>query len=80
METAVTKYIYVLTLGLLLAFSVTDAAAQCAMCRSNVESNLQSDQSQVGSGLNSGIVYLMAIPYVLAATVGFFWYKYSRRP
>lgn len=75
-----TKYLYFLTLSLLLSLSGVEANAQCAMCRANVESNVQTKESKVGSGLNSGIVYLMAIPYILAATVGFFWYKYSRRP
>jgi hypothetical protein len=80
MKKHLTNYICLLSLALFLSLAGTDAAAQCAMCRANVESNVQSKQSQVGSGLNSGIVYLMAIPYILAATVGFFWYKYSRQP
>lgn len=73
------RYACLFALGLFLSFSGADAMAQCAMCRANVESNVQTRESKVGSGLNSGIVYLMAIPYILAATVGFFWYKYSRK-
>lgn len=79
MKKLLLKYVLIFTLNLLLSFTGTEAVAQCAMCRSNVEANIQSDNSKVGSGLNSGIVYLMAIPYILAATVGFFWYKYNRR-
>jgi hypothetical protein len=79
MKKLLKTYVFLFSLGLVLSFSGTGAVAQCAMCRSNVESNIQSDASKVGSGLNSGIVYLMAIPYLLAATVGFFWYKYNRR-
>ncbi len=52
--------------------------AQCAMCRASVESNVQTQDSQVGAGLNSGILYLMSIPYILIGTVGFIWYRYSK--
>lgn len=39
--------------------------AQCSMCRkiANDGSNAQS----VGAGLNTGILYLLAIPYILVA-------------
>ncbi len=79
MKKLLRTYVCLFCLGLLLSLTGSEAMAQCAMCRSNVESNIQADASKVGSGLNSGIVYLMAIPYLLAATVGFFWYKYNRR-
>ncbi len=79
MKQKVSRYFFLALLGGLLSLGTVDAVAQCAMCKANVESNAQSKLSKVGNGLNSGIVYLMAIPYVLAATVGFLWYKNSRR-
>lgn len=68
----------------MLLFAATDAYSQCAMCRATVESNVgtggsKEAESQVGSGLNTGILYLMIIPYLLVGTVGFFWYKNSRK-
>ncbi|GAA4837975.1 hypothetical protein [Algivirga pacifica] len=63
-----------LTLG-----SVQQAAAQCAMCRATVENNISSGGSSVGAGLNSGILYLMSIPYILIAVVAFMWYRSSRK-
>jgi preprotein translocase subunit YajC len=58
------------------------AQAQCAMCKTNVESarnhNYEEDAYDV-SGLNSGIVYLMVIPYVLIGAFGFFWYRNSKQ-
>lgn len=36
---------------------------QCSMCRAVVESDI----SGKGSGINNGIVYLMAFPYMLVA-------------
>ncbi len=46
--------------------------AQCAMCRAVLES--EADLSQA-KGVNNGIVYLMAVPYILVAITGFYIYK-----
>ncbi|MBK99666.1 MAG: hypothetical protein CMC85_03900 [Flavobacteriaceae bacterium] len=53
-------------------FNLTDLFSQCAMCRAVLES--QEDQS-VSAGLNDGIIYLMAIPYIVAGVIGFLIYK-----
>jgi hypothetical protein len=45
------------------------ANAQCAMCRAVLES---SDENTVAEGINNGIVYLMAIPYILIGVLLFF--------
>ncbi len=63
-----TKYIILI----LLLLSVVSLEAQCAMCRAVLES--ESDLSQA-KGVNNGIVYLMAIPYILVATLGIYIYK-----
>ena len=57
---------------LVFYFNVTDLFSQCAMCRAVLES--QEDQS-ISAGLNDGIMYLMAIPYILVAVMGFILYK-----
>jgi hypothetical protein len=41
--------------------------AQCSMCRAVVESDI----SGKGSGINNGIVYLMAFPYALVVLLAF---------
>ena len=46
--------------------------AQCAMCRASLESSGNITQAEA---INDGIVYLMIIPYVLVAIVGFGVYK-----
>jgi hypothetical protein len=43
-----------------------------------VESNAQNGGKQ-GNGLNRGIVYLLAAPYIAVAAIGFLWYKKYRR-
>ena len=77
-------YIALLSLTLMLCFVGVTAQAQCAMCKSSVESsnadnNPDDRLTKFGSGLNKGILYLMAIPYVLAGTVGFLWYRSNRK-
>lgn len=59
---------------IILAISVlisTDTFAQCAMCRAVVEQGGE----EVAEGINSGIVYLMAFPYLLIATAMFLFYR-----
>ena len=71
-------YFGLFTLVVLLTVSLfTDVQAQCAMCRATVESNVEAQESTVGAGLNSGILYLMTIPYILIGTFGFIWYRYN---
>ncbi len=51
------------------------AKAQCAMCRAVLESD---GNTAVAEGVNNGIVYLMAIPYILIAGLFYFVYKKMR--
>ena len=63
-------------LSLITFFFFIAANAQCAMCRAVLESG--EDQS-AAEGINDGIVFLMAVPYILVATIGFIIYrKYNK--
>ncbi len=62
-----------------LALLPTAAQAQCAMCRATIESSLSSGESTIGSGLNKGILLLLAMPYTAIALVAFFWYRTSKK-
>lgn len=46
--------------------------AQCAMCRAVLESG---ENTSVAEGINNGIVYLMAVPYILVAGLFYFIYR-----
>lgn len=46
--------------------------AQCAMCRAALASGENGVQAEA---VNDGIVYLMAIPYILVGALGFAIYK-----
>ena len=51
--------------------------AQCSMCKAVAESNMKGGGS-MAEGLNSGILYLMAFPYILIGVVAFMWYRHSK--
>lgn len=55
------------------------AWAQCAMCRATLENNVSEGQIGIASKLNIGILYLFAMPYILAVVIGYFWYKNSKK-
>lgn len=52
-------------------FLSLETNAQCAMCRAVVEQGGE----EVAEGINSGIVYLMAFPYLLIAVAMFLFYR-----
>lgn len=56
----------------------TEVSAQCAMCTLNAENSVKNGNTQ-GKGLNNGILYLLAAPYLAVAGVGFLWYKKYRK-
>ncbi len=43
----------------------SDVSAQCVMCKMNAENAAENGGADVAEGFNSGIVYLMGIPYSL---------------
>jgi hypothetical protein len=64
---------------LLLLTQISGVLAQCAMCRSSVESTFSNGRYVNGSGLNTGILYLLVTPYLLVAVLGYLWYRSSRK-
>ena len=54
-------------LFLFLIIGIQETYSQCSMCRAV----LQSEEGQAtAKGINNGILYLMAIPYILVGIVG----------
>ena len=49
------------------------------MCRGSVESSMGNGRNNVGVGLNTGIVYLFMMPYILVAVIGYMWYRSSKK-
>ncbi len=46
-------------------------SAQCAMCKAVVESG----DAEIAESVNSGIIYLMAFPYILVGVGVYFLYR-----
>ena len=72
------RYHKILFLVLLLLVFALEVQAQCPMCRIAAESNLENGGSE-GKGLNLGILYILATPYLLVGTIGFIWWRNRRR-
>ncbi len=53
------------------------AKAQCAMCRAVIES---SGDNATAEGLNNGITYLMAFPYIIVGGIIFMIYRSTQKP
>ncbi len=62
---------------LLLVILPLVSHGQCAMCRAVLESG---DNNAAAEGINNGIVYLMAIPYILVGVIFFIVYRKMRTP
>ena len=64
---------------LCLSLSFTpQVKAQCSMCTITAEQGTKNGNTQ-GKGLNSGIIYLLVIPYLLMTGVGVLWYRNYRK-
>lgn len=60
-----------------LILSVGNTFAQCAMCRSTLENNYSNGNPGIAAGINTGILYLLAMPYLAVMILGYLWYKTS---
>ena len=75
-----TKFKSLLIVVFTIVFSLFSniLSAQCAMCRAALESE---EGGVKAEAVNDGIVYLMAIPYILVGILGFAIYrlKYGKK-
>ncbi len=71
-------FFFILVVLLCTATFPSNVQAQCAMCTVNAEQSIKNGNNQ-GAGLNTGILYLLAIPYLLTTVVGVIWYKKYRK-
>jgi hypothetical protein len=49
---------------LFLLLAGTNLEAQCAMCKAAAETSAKNDPESMAKNLNTGILYLMAVPYL----------------
>ena len=64
----------ILLIGILFLITATipmETNAQCSICTKTV----QQMGNQAAEGFNSGIIYLMLVPYAAIGIVGYKWWK-----
>lgn len=71
-------FIFILSISVLGATGIPAASAQCAMCTISAEQGTKNGNTQA-VGINKGVMYLMAIPYLLIGGLGVLWYKKYRK-
>ncbi|WP_145859367.1 hypothetical protein [Pedobacter suwonensis] len=72
------KAIFILFV-LVITFAVSaNVDAQCSMCTINAEQGVKNGNTQT-AGLNTGVLYLLSLPYLMAVIVGVVWYKKYRK-
>ncbi len=59
-------------------FFCWETYAQCAMCKATAASKDETGGFAIGGGINTGILYLLALPFIGIGIVGFYWYRKSK--
>jgi hypothetical protein len=77
MKTCLKIVFFIFVFGFTIV-NVNAVYAQCAQCAANVATNKQGG-GVTANGLNKGILFLLACPYLAVAIVGGVWYKKYRR-
>jgi hypothetical protein len=65
--------IFLFIVAFVLLFQ-TDMWSQCPMCKLSAESNLR-DGGTAGKGLNTGILYMFVLPYMIVGSLAYLWMK-----
>lgn len=78
------RLFFVLTFALSLVLGsalLNESTAQCPMCKTSLEANRKDEGAgRVGNGINKGILYLLAMPFVMVGSVGgVYLYRIRRR-
>ncbi len=76
------RFLLSLAFALLLVatFAGRSAAQGCSLCTSQTNSGESTNLTKYrGQTLNTGILYLAAVPYLAGGALGFMWYRNRRR-
>jgi uncharacterized paraquat-inducible protein A len=72
------KHIFIVLILVTLCILANDVLAQCPMCKASL-TEARKNGTEVGSTLNMGILYLLALPYSIATVFGVLWYRNTKR-
>ncbi|MDQ3051345.1 MAG: hypothetical protein M3Q95_10710 [Bacteroidota bacterium] len=69
-----------IVIALFLLLLITPPSySQCSMCRAVAETGAKDESLKVGRGLNNGILYLLAMPYIIGGVAFYIWRKNRRK-
>jgi hypothetical protein len=69
----------ILFIALLLTMLIcAEGFSQCAMCRATLENNYSNGSPGIAAGINTGILYLLAMPYLAVMILGYLWFKSTK--
>jgi hypothetical protein len=71
-------YIGILLIIVVWMLTPTIADAQCAMCNATASTATEGNKESA-MALNSGILFLMAIPYLILMTLLIVWLRYRKQ-
>jgi hypothetical protein len=69
------RFLLITALIIIIVFVYDSSFAQCAMCKATAESG----KDDAAKGLNYAIMYLLLIPYILIAAIGYWWYVRNKK-
>ena len=72
------KFKFIVLLLFILSIN-TPSYSQCSMCRAIAETGSTDEGTKVGRGLNNGILYLLAMPYIIGGVAFYIWRKNRRK-
>ncbi|MCS6982249.1 MAG: hypothetical protein N2110_08640 [Flavobacteriales bacterium] len=72
------KKIFLCTLTV-LCLSLGPLYAQCSVCRATVENAEEEGSGGLARGINNGVLYLMAIPYLMGGVSLLVWWVMRRQ-
>ena len=78
MKNKIWRIVSLLALVFTLSLSSATVQAQCPMCKIAAQSNMKNGGT-AGKGLNRGILYMLATPYLIVGMLGYFWWRNRKK-
>ena len=69
------SFIFSILIIMILSFISLDSDAQCAICKAVSESSTDDHVNHTAGGINSGIIYMMGIPYLLLGFLALVFFR-----
>ncbi|MEM6631184.1 MAG: hypothetical protein AAF694_15995 [Bacteroidota bacterium] len=72
-------FVRLISLGFFLLFVAQNTWAQCSSCKAAASTKDGSGELVIGGGLNSGILFLLAMPFLLAGFIAIIWIRRKKQ-